>query len=143
MNVTDEEEIALNMGEKLKKIIRWLTVLFFIVTLLKIYYELRLFDLMLGIYEVERHQKKAALVSKKALMFITKRSEADTAIKERMKELGWDYVDTFGNGYIFSNDEEEILLRRHDYGIGYSTFEIHPGKEYRRTFTENPEAADA
>lgn len=131
------------MGEKIKKIIRWLTVLFFIVTLLKIYYELRLFDLMLGIYEVERHQKKAALVSKKALMFITKRSEADTAIKERMKELGWDYVDTFGNGYIFSNDEEEILLRRHDYGIGYSTFEIHPGKEYRKTFTENPETAEA
>ncbi|SCZ82024.1 hypothetical protein [Acidaminobacter hydrogenoformans] len=129
-------------GEKLKKTLKWITVLLFILTLLKIYYELRFFDLMLGIYEVERHQKKAALVSKKALMFITKKSEADSAIKERMSELGWTYVDTYGNGYIFSNEDEEILLRRHDYAIGYSTFEIQPGKEYRKTFSEETEAVE-
>ena len=98
---------------------------------------------MLGIYDVERRNKRAALISKKALMFITRKSDAEDAIKERMQELGWTYVDTFGNGYIFTNEEEEILLRRKDYGIGYSTFEIHPGKEYRSTFApkNSPEGA--
>lgn len=133
----------LKSGEKLKKALKWITVLIFVLTLLKIYYELRFFDLMLGIYEVERHQKKAALISKKALMFITKKNDADASIKERMHELGWTYVDTYGNGYIFSNDEEEILLRRHDYAIGYSTFEILPGKEYRQSFSEDAEAVEA
>lgn len=133
----------MKVNSRLKSIIKWCAVVIFIVTLLKIYYELRWFDLMLGIYDVERRNKRAALISKKALMFITRKSDAEDAIKERMQELGWTYVDTFGNGYIFTNEEEEILLRRKDYGIGYSTFEIHPGKEYRSTFApkNSPEGA--
>lgn len=125
-------------GDRIKRAMKWITILFFITTLLKIYYELRLFDLTLGILEVERHNKRAALISKKALMFITRKNDAETAIKDRMKELGWEYVDTFGHGYVFSNEDEEILLKRTDYAIGYSTFEVYPDKEYRNIFMAQP-----
>lgn len=89
---------------------------------------------MLGIFEVEHHNKRAALVSKKSLTFITRQKDAAAAIVDRMLELGWHYIDTYGNGYVFSNDEEEILLKRTDYPIGYSTFEVSPGAEYRTVF---------
>lgn len=89
---------------------------------------------MLGIFEVEKHNKRAALISKKSLTFITRKKDAEIAIIDRMLELGWNYIDVYGNGYVFSNDEEEILLKRTDYAIGYSTFEVSPGAEYRKVF---------
>lgn len=107
-----------------KKCLKFIGIILFLLLMIKVYYELKLIDLIMGIYNIEVKRKKIALISNKSLMFIARRNDADNLLIEEMKKFGWEYVNQFGNGYIFSNSDEEILLKKKNYLIGYTVFEI-------------------
>lgn len=107
-----------------KKGLKFIGIIFFLILMIKVYYELKLIDLIMGIYNIEVKRKKIALISNKSLMFIAKKNDAENLLVEEMKKFGWEYVNQFGNGYIFSNSDEEILLKKKNYLIGYTVFEI-------------------
>lgn len=111
-------------------------VVAFIIIAAKVYYELKWYDLLIGISKLTFGRKKIALVSQKTLMFVTRKMDADTAIQEIMIKNGWAFVDKFGMGYVFSNEDEELLLKRRDFSFGYVVFEIYPRENYRRTFVD-------
>lgn len=106
---------------------------FFIVAA-KVYYELKWYDLLLGILKIQWSKKPIALVSQKTLMFVTKKENAEVSLKKAMEANGWTFVDRFGMGYIFSNEDEELLLKRRDFSFGYVVFEIYPKDNYRKAF---------
>lgn len=111
-------------------------VIVFCVIAAKIYYELKWYDLLIGISKLASGNKKIALVSHKSLMFVAKKATGEEALKEVMKKNGWNYVDRFGMGYVFSNEEEELLLKRRDFSFGYVVFEIYPRENYRKVFKD-------
>lgn len=108
----------------LKKGLKFIGIILFLMLMIKVYYELKLIDLIMGIYNIEVKRKKIALISNKTLMFIARKNDADDLLIDEMKKFGWEYVNQFGNGYIFSNSDEEILLKKKNYLIGYTVFEI-------------------
>lgn len=110
--------------------------IFFFVLAAKIYYELKWYDLLLGILKLEFGNKPIVLVSQKSLMFVSKKASAEDSLKMVMKKNEWDYVDHYGKGYIFTNNDEELLLKRRDFSFGYVIFEIYPHENYRKTFRD-------
>lgn len=110
-------------------------VVFFAVAV-KVYYELKWYDLLLGITKLTIGGKEIALVSQKTLMFVTKKANAEEALKHVMAKNSWNFVDRFGMGYIFTNGEEELLLKRRDFSFGYVVFEVYPREQYRRAFKD-------
>ncbi len=121
---------------KKNSIVAFIGVVAFIVIAAKVYYELKWYDLLIGISKLTLGRKKIALVSQKTLMFVTRKSDAEVAVKEVMSKNGWSFVDRFGMGYIFSNEDEELLLKRRDFSFGYVVFEIYPRENYRRAFID-------
>ncbi len=109
-------------------------ILAFFIVAAKVYYELKWYDLLLGILKIQWSKKPIALVSQKTLMFVTKKENAEVSLKKAMEANGWTFVDRFGMGYIFSNEDEELLLKRRDFSFGYVVFEIYPKDNYRKAF---------
>lgn len=102
----------------------------------KVYYELKWYDLMIGITKLIFTDRKIALVSQKTLMFVTKKSDAQQSLIDVMNKNGWTFVEQFGMGYIFTSDGEELLLKRRDFSFGFVVFEIYPREEYRKKFID-------
>lgn len=117
-------------------LIKVIGVIAFVLISAKVYYELKWYDLLIGVSKLTFGSKKIALVSKKTLMFVTKKADAENALKEIMSKNGWSFVDKFGMGYVFSNEDEELLLKRRDFSFGYVVFEIYPRENYRRRFVD-------
>lgn len=121
-------------NRKNSSIIKIVGIIAFFVISAKVYYELKWYDLLLGILKIQLGKKPIALVSQKTLMFVAKKEEAEESLKKAMALNGWTFVDRFGMGYIFSNEDEELLLKRRDFNFGYVVFEIYPRENYRKAF---------
>lgn len=121
-------------NNKKNSLLTILGIIAFFVVSAKIYYELKWYDLLLGIIKIQLGKKPIALVSQKTLMFVAKKEEAEASLKRAMSLNGWTFVDRFGMGYIFSNEDEELLLKRRDFNFGYVVFEIYPRENYRKAF---------
>lgn len=123
-------------NKSFKQIISIVGIIVFFTVAAKIYFELKWYDLLLGIVKLQDKKKRIALVSKKTLMFVTKDSKPEEALIEVMAKNNWKYVDQFGMGYVFSSGEEELLLKRRNFNFGYVVFEIYPREEYRSKFID-------
>lgn len=111
-------------------------IIAFLIIAGKVYYELKWYDLILGISKLTFSDKKIALISKKTLMFVTKKSDAHQSLIEIMSKNGWSFVEQFGMGYIFTSDGEELLLKRRDFAFGFVVFEVYPREEFRKRFSD-------
>lgn len=121
-------------NKKKSSLIKIVGIIAFFAISAKIYYELKWYDLLLGILKIQLGKKPIALVSQKTLMFVAKKEEAEDSLKKAMGLNGWTFVDRFGMGYVFSNEDEELLLKRRDFNFGYVVFEIYPRENYRKVF---------
>ncbi len=119
---------------EMKKIWSVIGLIAFFAIACKVYYELKWYDLLLGISKLQSEKRDIVLISQKTLMFVSKGQNAEQALVKVMSKNGWNYVDKFGMGYIFSSGDEELLLKRRDFGFGYVVFEIYPREEYRGKF---------
>ena len=107
---------------------RYLKMAIIIVSLIGIgivYYELKFFDMLLGAYRLETGTNRVARVSQKALIYIMRANQPDEVFFEEMEQLGWTYYDTYGRGYLFTKNGEEILATRSKQFGRYTVFEIH------------------
>ena len=105
-----------------------------IFTIGKIYYDLKYYDLTLGVFYIEFDKKEIVLISKKSLMFVTKFDESNDIVVEEMQELGWKFIDKYGRGLLFVKDGEEIVLFKKDYFGRYSIFEIEANANIKEEF---------
>ncbi|MGB3366823.1 MAG: hypothetical protein WBA54_05005 [Acidaminobacteraceae bacterium] len=108
----------------LKKVIKCLSLIFVIAFFSKVYYELKFWDLTVGMIKLEKKKKDVVLVSKKAIMLITKGTDKDNEMIEEMYEYGFEYVNKYGRGYLFTRDDEEVVLFKKEHLGRYSVYEI-------------------
>ncbi len=107
---------------------RFMTVVITILILLKIYYELKLLDLMVGICKLELGGKSIASVSQKSLMYIMRSDDDENIFYAKMNAMGWKLSGIYGRGYLFENRGEEVLVTKRRHFI-YSVYEIQ-GKQF-------------
>ncbi|MBN2795188.1 MAG: hypothetical protein JXR88_07265 [Clostridia bacterium] len=118
-----------------KRIIKITAALIAIGTLAKMYYEAKLMDLTLGIFNIELGQKNIYRVSLKSLMYIMMKDEPDQVFIEEMKKNGWKLTDIYGRGHLFEKNGEEILVIAREHLGRYKVFEIQ-NKHYFLSFEE-------
>jgi len=118
-----------------KKILKITVALAAIASLAKMYYEAKLLDLTIGIFNLEFGDKSIYRVSCKSLMYIMRNSDPDQLFTEEMKENGWKLTDIYGRGHLFERDGEEILVIAREHLGRYKVFEIQ-NKHYFLSFDE-------
>ncbi len=112
----------------MKRVLKAILILMSITIILKVYYELKLLDLAVGIFKLEKDKKDIASVSQKSLMYIVKKGTSDDIFFNKMEEMGWGFVQAYGRGYLFDKDGEEVLAtKRHHFN--YVIYEIQ-NKDY-------------
>lgn len=118
---------AVEKKRSTRKMCKTIGVTFSIILLFVIYYELKILDLLLGIFKLEMVEEKIARISFKSLMFITKEDD-DALLIEKMESLGWKFKDNYGRGYLFSKNREEVLIVKKKH-FRYNIYEVQ-GKKY-------------
>lgn len=112
----------------LKKVIKCMSFVFIIAFFSKVYYEMKFWDLTVGMFILEKKQKDVVLVSKKTIMLISKGIDKDDEMIEEMFNYGFEYVNKYGRGYLFTRDDEEVVLFKKDHFGKYSVYEIEGSK---------------
>lgn len=111
------------------KLIKIITLLLSIILIVLVYYELKFFDVIFGIYQLESKNKKKVKVSKKSLIYIMRSKEKEELFIDEMDLLGWKFYDAYGRGYLFTKNGEEILATQSKRFGRYTVYEIH-NEEY-------------
>ncbi len=119
------EELSRFEGNKKK--FKLAGIIISLTILVVVYYETKMLDLFLGIFKIECLKEKISTVSLKSFMFITKESDPEILI-EKMNALGWKFNNSYGRGYLFSKNREEVLLVRKHH-LNYYIYEVQ-GKEF-------------
>ena len=107
-----------------KKVLKLAIAVMAIATLAKMYYEAKLLDLTIGIFNLEFGGKNIHRVSCKSLMYIMRNTEPDQLFTEEMKMNGWKLTDVYGRGHLFEKNGEEILVIAREHMGRYKVFEI-------------------
>lgn len=120
----------------IKKLMKCLSIIFTIAFFSKIYYELKFWDLTIGILKLEKKKKDVVMVSQKTIMLISKGVDKDEEMIYEMSEYGFEYVNKYGRGYLFIRDEEEVVLFKKDHFTRYSVYEIEGSKSTKEELRE-------
>lgn len=107
-----------------KKIIKITIAVTAVATLAKMYYEAKLLDLTIGVFNLEFGGKNISRVQCKSLMYIMRNTEPDQLFTEEMKLNGWTLTDVYGRGHLFEKNGEEILVIAREHLGRYKVFEI-------------------
>jgi|LGVF01.2.fsa_nt_gb hypothetical protein len=107
-----------------KKLFKITIAITAVATLAKMYYEAKLMDLTIGVFNLEFGGKNISRVSCKSLMYIMRNSEPDQLFTEEMKTDGWKLTDVYGRGHLFEKNGEEILVIAREHLGRYKVFEI-------------------
>ena len=110
------------MNKDLKEKSKKIGVIFSIFMMVIVYYELKIFDLLIGIFKLECLNKDIAQVSFKSFMFITNDSDESILI-DKMEDLGWKFMNLYGRGYLFTKDGDEVVLVKKKQ-LRYSVYEV-------------------
>lgn len=110
------------MNKSLKEKSKKIGIISSVFVMIVIYYEMKIFDLLLGIFKIEFLNQKISKVSLKSFMFITKDSNESILI-DKMDDLGWKFINLYGRGYLFTKDGEEVVLVKKKH-LRYSVYEI-------------------
>lgn len=132
----------MNTTKRNRNLKKWTWVFLVVSTLLILSYSaynLKYIDIAAGIFKIEKKKYKLARVSLKSLSYISLAIYGDEPFIEEMKNLGWEYYDKFGRGYLFIKDGEEILATRSVILGRYTVFEVHNREYFENMNLENSE----
>ncbi len=107
----------------LGRIVKWMAVLAALAILMKVYYDLKLIDLVIGIFKLEGQGKRIARVNQKTLMYIVRKGTDDTLFIRKMERMGWKFIAAYGRGYLFDKEGEEVLVTKRNH-LRYTIYEI-------------------
>lgn len=116
--------------KKIMKFVKITTLIFTVIVIVLVYYELKFFDVIIGIYQLESKNKKIVRVSKKSLIYIMRSKENEELFINEMDLLGWKFYDTYGRGYLFTKKGEEILATQSKRFGKFTVYEIHNEKYF-------------
>lgn len=106
-----------------KKIWQIIVSLMVIMTVTKVGYELKFFDVLLGMLKIKFSKKPVQRVSLKTLSFIS-HSLNDQVFHIEMQSQGWRFIKQYGKGLIYSKDGYEILISKRIFFNQFSFYEV-------------------
>jgi len=110
--------------ENNKKVVGFIIMVFTIILIIKVSYELKWLDVASGILKLETSKKKSIQnISMKALAFIGLIG-CEEAFIFKMQNMGWAFVKHYGRGMIFEKEGYEILITKKHYFNRYAFFEV-------------------
>ncbi len=108
-----------------KRLIHWIVGIFALILIAKSAYDLKLFDLLIGISKLERDKNaRVKKVTFKTISFITRTGDEEYFIEE-MRSMGWIYTAKYGRGMVFAKDGFEILMTKLTFFGKYTFYEGH------------------
>lgn len=110
--------------------ITWTVIALSLAAICWAYVELRLAEVLIGAYRLEREDRPMVRVSKRRLIYMMRSREAESTFFDEMARLGWTYYDKYGRGYLFTKNGEEALATRSSQFGRYVVFEIHNPKYF-------------
>ena len=91
--------------------------------ILKVSYEMKWIDLLLGILKLETKSDAVQNVSLKSFAFIS-RAESELPFLSMMENRGWRFIKHYGRGMIFDKDGYEILISKNVFFNRYAYYEV-------------------
>lgn len=110
------------MTEGKRKQLKFGIILLAVLIIAKVAYDLRLFDVLWGIFRLETTKARVSRVSLKTHSFVTHADDEEAFIDE-MESLGWKYTAKYGRGMVFENAGYEVLMTKHTYFGMYTFYE--------------------
>lgn len=111
------------MQTRTKKCIKVVLILVTIAMISKVSYDLKWFDVLIGIFKLESNPQKIQGVSLKSLGYMTLVvNEVD--FLHLMSKRGWIFIKHYGRGMIFEKEGYEILVIRRNYFNRYAYYEV-------------------
>lgn len=106
-----------------KKMTKWFLVAVLTTIFIKSAYELRWFDVLIGIFKIETRDTKIQSISLKSFAFICKVDNEDAFI-QFMAEKDWTYIRRYGRGLLFEKDGYELIVTHNRFFNRYAFFEV-------------------
>jgi len=110
-------------GIKEKKYKQALVSLIVIISITKVGYELKFFDVLMGMLKLTFSKKPVQRISLKTLSFIS-HSLNDQVFHIEMQSQGWHFIKQYGKGLIYTKDGYEILISKRIFFNQYSFYEV-------------------
>ena len=108
----------------LKKIVKFTVVLFTILAIVKVSYELKWLDIISGVFKIESNKtKKIQKISLKTLSYIGL-IDSESEFLDIMKSMNWNFIKHYGKGMIFEKEGYEVLITKRNYFNRYLFFEV-------------------
>jgi len=111
------------MKENTRKISQIIIIVLTVITVSKIGYELKVFDVTLGMLKLRLFKKPVQKVSFKTLSFIS-HSLNDQVFHIEMRSRGWRFIKQYGKGMIYEKDGYEILISKRIFFNQFSFYEV-------------------
>lgn len=106
-----------------KKMTKWFLVAVLTSLLIKSAYELKWFDVLIGIFKIETGKSKIQSISLKSFAFICK-AEDENAFIEFMAGKNWGYIRRYGRGLLFEKDGYELIVTHNRFFNRYAFYEV-------------------
>lgn len=106
-----------------KCLIKWSIIVLALALILKVSYELKWLDVILGIFKLESKPDSIQDVSLKTNAYIT-RSGNEIAFLEMMESKGWHFVKHYGRGMLFKKESYELIVTKRNYFGKYAFYEV-------------------
>lgn len=90
---------------------------------IKVSYELKWIDVILGITKLESSPESIQRISFKGMSYIT-RCDREEAFMSYMNSKGWRFVKQYGRGLLFDKEGYEIVITKRDVLNRYSFFDV-------------------
>lgn len=106
-----------------KKMTKWVLVAVLTTILIKSAYELKWFDVLIGIFKIETGESKIQSISLKSFAFICKVGYENDFI-EFMAHKNWTYIRKYGRGLLFEKDGYELIVTHNRFFNRYAFYEV-------------------
>ena len=108
-----------NKKKSLSIVLAVITFLF----ILKLSYEMKWLDLLMGIIKLEANEDSVQNVSFKSFAFIS-HAGSELPFLRMMEEKGWRFIKHYGRGMIFDKEGYEILISKSTFFNRYAYYEV-------------------
>ncbi len=107
----------------LKQTVKWTIVMLAVGVVVKISYELKWIDVLLGVIKLESSPDSIQRISFKNMSYMTRKNNEE-AFMSYMSGKGWRFVKQYGRGLLFDKDGYEIVITKKDILNRYTFFDI-------------------
>lgn len=94
-----------------------------IALIIKLSYELKWLDVLMGIYKLESKPETVQSVSLKTMAFVAKTGN-ETAFLQHMEANDWKFVRYYGRGMLFDKSGFELLITKNTFFGRYAFYEV-------------------